>query len=98
MAKSGIRSCYDLRMTTISVSVASDAYQLLEAIAESQKASPELLVEQYLEYLVAGGAPLPVEDDVPIAGIMRLAEKSSSFAWLKDEPDLYTFEDGEPYG
>lgn len=28
--------------------------------------------------------------------IVNLAEKSHSFDFLKDEPDIYTLEDGEP--
>ncbi|WP_009546240.1 hypothetical protein [Crocosphaera subtropica] len=28
--------------------------------------------------------------------IMNLAQKSHSFDFLKDEPDIYTLEDGEP--
>jgi hypothetical protein len=28
--------------------------------------------------------------------IVNLAEKSRSFDFLKDEPDIYTLEDGEP--
>ena len=33
------------------------------------------------------------EDDVPILGIMRLAEQSGAFDWLADEEDLYTVHD-----
>lgn len=28
--------------------------------------------------------------------IMHLAQTGGSFDWLKDEPDLYTLQDGEP--
>jgi len=34
--------------------------------------------------------------DPTIQEIMKLAENSGSFAFLNDEPDLYSLEDGEP--
>jgi hypothetical protein len=36
-------------------------------------------------------------DDYPIStqDIMKLAQKSHSFDFLNDEPDIYTLEDGE---
>jgi DNA-directed RNA polymerase sigma subunit (sigma70/sigma32) len=37
------------------------------------------------------------EDSEPTTlEIMRLAELGGSFDFLKDEPDIYTLEDGEP--
>jgi hypothetical protein len=31
-----------------------------------------------------------------IEELMKLAEKSGSFSFLEDEPNIYTLEDGEP--
>ena len=33
------------------------------------------------------------QDDVPVLGIMRLAEHGGAFDWLAEEEDLYTLED-----
>ena len=33
------------------------------------------------------------EDDMPAAGIARLAEEGGAFAWLADEEDLYSVND-----
>lgn len=33
------------------------------------------------------------EDDLPIEGILQLAEQGGSFDWLAEEPDLYCVED-----
>lgn len=32
-------------------------------------------------------------DEVPIVGLMRLAERGGAFDWLDEEPDLYTVDD-----
>lgn len=33
------------------------------------------------------------QEDVPVLGIMRLAEQGGAFDWLAGEEDLYTVED-----
>ena len=33
------------------------------------------------------------QDDVPVLGIMRLAEHGGAFDWLTEEEDLYTVDD-----
>jgi len=35
-------------------------------------------------------------DELSAAGITRIAEDGGAFDWLKDEPDLYSDDDGEP--
>ena len=37
-----------------------------------------------------------VIDDVPASDLAAIAQHGGAFDWLKDEPDLYTLEDGEP--
>ena len=32
------------------------------------------------------------DDDLPVAGIMRVTEQGKAFDWLNDEEDLYTLE------
>lgn len=34
--------------------------------------------------------------DIPTSEIVHFAQNGGSFDFLKDEPDLYTLEDGEP--
>jgi hypothetical protein len=92
-----ILTCYDGPMTTISVSIADDVFERLSRVAENRSARPEDLLLLYAEYLARGGAPL-LEDDVPVEGIMRMAEAGGSFDWLKDEPDLYSDARLEPFG
>jgi hypothetical protein len=84
-------------MTTISVSVDEKLYERVRLLADARDSAPEDLVRVYLEYLAAGGVPIPTEDDPSLADIAALLTKSSAWAWLADEPDLYTLEDGEPY-
>lgn len=43
----------------------------------------------YLEYLAAGGVLLPVDDGPRSSEIAELLAKSSVWAWLADEPDIY---------
>lgn len=82
-------------MATISVSVDEPTLDRFTAVAARHDRDPQSLLERYVEYLIEGGSP--VDDDIPVAGIMRLAEVGGSFDWLKDEPDLYSDDDGEPY-
>ncbi|MGB4863453.1 MAG: hypothetical protein WBO97_13435 [Tepidiformaceae bacterium] len=84
-------------MTTITVSVDEELYERVRSLADACDSAPEDLVRVYLEYLAAGGLPIPNEDDPSLADIAALVAKSSAWAWLADEPDLYTLEDGEPY-
>jgi hypothetical protein len=38
-----------------------------------------------------------LEDDLPTAGIMKLAEQGRAFDfWLEEGEDIYSVEDGEP--
>ena len=53
-------------------------------------------MKSYLDYLVAGGEPVPIDDGPTSRDIALLSEKSSAWAWLADEPDLYTLDDGQP--
>ena len=85
-------------MTTISLNVDDRLYRRISEIAAERYSEPESLLSDYLEYLAAGGAPVIEGDDLPIEGMMKIIENGGAFDWLKDEPDLYTLEDGEPYG
>ena len=37
-----------------------------------------------------------VIDDITSNDLAAIAQHGGAFDWLKDEPDLYTLEDGEP--
>ncbi len=37
-----------------------------------------------------------VIDDITADDLAAIAQHGGAFDWLKDEPDLYTLEDGEP--
>ncbi len=85
-------------MTTISIELPDGKFQRLAELAASLEQEPALLLQAYVDYLVEGGAPVEDADDIPVRGVMRLAEIGGAFDWLNDEPDLYSLEDGEPYG
>ena len=84
-------------MTSITVSLPSEDFARLERVAEAHNAQPAQLLQAYAEYLAAGGPPLPVDDGPTSADIARLISTDRAWAWLYDEPDIYTAEDGEPY-
>lgn len=83
-------------MATISVSVDESAYERLAMLARERDTDPEALVRRYVDFLAAGGDPLPFEDDPSAADIAALLSRSSAWSWLDDEPELYTLQDGEP--
>jgi len=82
-------------MSRITVSLDATDLKRLEAVAG---AKPGELAQLYFEYLLAGGKPLgPDWSDPSTEELMRLAEAGGSLRWLKDEPDTYSANDGEPY-
>lgn len=84
-------------MTTISVAIDEAVYERVAEAARLADANPEGLVRAYLDYLAAGGRPIPAtDDDVTAAELAELMSKDPAWDWLKDEPDIYTLEDGEP--
>jgi hypothetical protein len=58
-------------------------YQVIQSLSEEER----LLLEQKLYT----NLPYPCEKE-----IISLAEVSNVFNFLKDEPDLYNLDDGEP--
>ena len=56
------------------------------------------MIKDYVEYLLAGGIPLhpAAYEDPSLDQMAALVEKGGTFDWLKNEPDLYSLDDGEP--
>lgn len=85
-------------MKAIEIALPDEKLERLVEVAARREREPQTMLEAYVDYLLAGGTPVEDTDDVPTAVLQRLAELGGSFDWLKDEPNLYTVDDGEPYG
>ena len=84
-------------MAQLRVRVTDDDRNLLHDLARKRGTTVSALIRDYVEYLCAGGWPVSYTDDEPtIEELMALAAAGGAFDWLADEPDLYTWEDGEP--
>lgn len=71
-------------MTTVHAKFVGDqavlARQELELLIELARRIEEIVVHTE-------------EDEVPVEGLMRLAEQGKAFDWLAEEPDLYSVND-----
>ena len=84
-------------MAQLSVQLSDEQLRSLRRLAEQQNRPLSELIEDYLLYLLEGGAPIPPMSDEPSdRELARLAERGGAFDWLADEPDLYSTQDGEP--
>ena len=56
------------------------------------------MIKSYLVNLLGGGRPIlpPATDSPSSQELAALTELGGAFAWLADEPDLYSLDDGEP--
>ncbi|MBA2362245.1 MAG: hypothetical protein H0V86_01790 [Chloroflexia bacterium] len=85
-------------MSTLNVELAEGQLRDLERFAAARKLPVSGIVRDYVEYLLAGGQPVgpPADDEHNSRQLAVIAQRGGSFAWLDDEPDLYSSEDGEP--
>jgi hypothetical protein len=85
-------------MAQLNVKLGEDRLTALRRYADRRRTPISWLIRDYVDYLVAGGAPVgPRSDDDPSGmDLARLAQAGGSFDWLADEPDLYSDADGEP--
>ncbi|CAN5278402.1 MAG: hypothetical protein H0V47_12980 [Chloroflexia bacterium] len=85
-------------MAQLQVQLSDDQLEELRRYGSQQQIPISELIESYVNYLLAGGPPVPMSmDDVPSgAELAAIATYGKAFDWLADEPDLYSLEDGEP--
>ena len=85
-------------MAQLNVKLPDENMQALRRYADKRRTPIAWLIKDYVAYLLAGGSPVlaPVIDEPSSLDLAILAEKGGAFDWLKDEPDLYSIDDGEP--
>lgn len=85
-------------MAQLNLKLTSDQLEGLRSYAARRRTPISWLIKDYIEYLLRGGTPVPpVAYSEPSSDeLARLAESGGSFDWLEHEPNLYSFEDGEP--
>jgi hypothetical protein len=84
-------------MTQVNVQLSDEQLRSLRRFAERHNRPVAQLIEDYLAYLLAGGAPVRSQADEPSdRELAALADHGGAFDWLADEPDIYSADDGEP--
>lgn len=84
-------------MAQLRVQLSEEQLEELRRYGSQQQIPVSELIENYVNYLLAGGPPVPISaDDIPAgAELAAIATYGKAFGWLADEPDLYSLEDGE---
>ena len=84
-------------MAQMNVKLSQEQLEALRRYAARRRTPVSWLIKDYVDYLLAGGKPLTGhEDEAPNSlELATAAESGGAFAWLDDEPDLYSADDGE---
>ena len=84
-------------MAQLNVNLSEEQLAAVRHYAARRRTPVSGLVRDYLAYLLAGSQPVtPPSDDVVSAELAEWAQHGGSFAWLAEEPEIYTLSDGEP--
>lgn len=85
-------------MAQLNVKISEERLDALRSYAARRRTPVAWLIKDYVDYLLSGGAPVvPSEVELPTSSEMaELAQKGGALAWLAEEPDLYSADDGEP--
>lgn len=85
-------------MAQLNVKIPEDRLDGLRRLAARRRTPVAWLIKDYIDYLLAGGQPVspPISEGPTSAELTLMAERGGSFAWLRDEPGLYSIRDGEP--
>lgn len=85
-------------MAQLNIKLKPEQLEALRRYAARGRTPVAWLIKDYVEYLLAGGKPMhPVAyEDLSPDQMATLVEKGGTFDWLKNEPDLYSLDDGEP--
>jgi hypothetical protein len=82
----------------LNVKLSEQRLEALKHYAARRRTPVSWLIKDYVDYLLAGGQPaIPIRDELfSSSELAPLAERGGSFDWLRDEPDIYSEDDGEP--
>jgi len=82
----------------LNLKLADDQLDRLRSFAARRRTPVTWLLKDYIDYLLTGGVPVtPTDVAAPTAGeLAQVAQQGGAFDWLRDEPDVYTLQDGEP--
>lgn len=84
-------------MAQLNVKMPDDRFNALKRLAQRRRTPVSWLIKDYVAYLLAGGEPVvPSYGDTTTSELAALADLSGAFRWLREEPELYSVEDGEP--
>ena len=84
-------------MGQLNVKLDDSSLEALKRFSARQRTPVSWLLKDYIAYLLAGGAPVRLDGDEPSPQqLAEVAQRGGSFDWLKDEPDIYTLDDGAP--
>ncbi len=85
-------------MAQLNIKLKPEQLEALRHYAARRRTPVAWLIKDYVEYLLAGGKPMhpAAYEDVSPDQMAALVEKGGTFDWLKNEPDLYSLDDGEP--
>lgn len=87
-----------LIMAQVNVKLNDEQFTALRQYAARRRTPVAWLIKDYIAYLLAGGEPVLIAKDegLATAQVARMAGEGGSFDWLKEEPDIYSLDDGEP--
>lgn len=85
-------------MPQLSLKVSSEQLAGIRLVADRRHTHVSWLLRDYIDYLLQGGKPVTVgASELPTGEeLAALAAFGGAFDWLREEPDIYTLEDGEP--
>lgn len=85
-------------MAQLNVKLTEERLLALKRYASQRRTPVAWLIKDYVEFLLAGGAPvgLPTPEPPDARELAEIAQRGGAFTWLADEPDLYSVNDGEP--
>lgn len=85
-------------MAQLNVKLSEAPMSALRQYAARRRTPVSWLIKDYIDYLLAGGEPPTIiaTDSSSAHELTLWAQYGGAFEWLKDEPDIYTLEDGEP--
>ncbi len=85
-------------MAQMNIKLTDEELEGLRRYAARRRTPISWLVRDYLRYVLRGGEPVapPQDEELSSADLAAVAQHGGAFDWLRDEPDIYGPEDGEP--
>lgn len=84
-------------MAQLNLKLQDEQLEGLKRFAARRRTPVVWLRKDYIDYLLNGGAPISeINTDLPsLQEMAAIAQHGGAFDWLADEPDLYSWDDGE---